>query len=208
MKTNIRLVILGIALLQLACAHTRITSRVNHDYSDREYNKILVIALFDDLGLQDATEERIRSRLAYHGVECVFEHELFFSGADYSDEEFWSALERDSVDAILEISPRSSGTRSVYIPSTSTTKTKGSGSVDGFGNIDYRSTSKTTTSGGYNVNKPWARFTAELYDVETGEKVWYATANTGGNAFAKWKTIVRSMAGKTVSKLAKDGLIP
>jgi hypothetical protein len=195
-------------LLFSCAAKTNISSRLNPDYSSVQIQCLLVVAEFHKLDLQEAFEQKFRGCMESRGVRCVFEHDLFFEPENISDEEYFATLRKEKVDAVLIVIPGSSGYTQTYIPESSSTEEKGSGRVDPYGNFSYRSKSKTSTYGGYNVDKPWANFSAELYDPESGHKVWYATGSTGGNAFAKWKTVVRSMAGKTAKKLRQDGIIP
>jgi hypothetical protein len=57
------------------------------------------------------------------------------------------------------------------------------------------------------VDKPWASFSVTLMDLEQNTVAWYATARTGGNAFADTEDLLRSMARKTIERLAQDGII-
>jgi len=98
------------------------------------------------------------------------------------------------------ITPGSAGSSSGYVPPTYTTSCTAWNSYSGCTQVT------TNQVGGYNYSKPWAKFSTQLYDAESGAAVWIATATTGGNAFANATTLVRSMADKTAQRLVDDGL--
>ncbi|MEK7775325.1 MAG: hypothetical protein AAB305_05525 [Candidatus Zixiibacteriota bacterium] len=183
------------------------TARVNPEYSERHFSKIFIFSSFQNLELQTALEEKLKKEFVWHDVECVFESWVSFSRDTSEDEALLKLIDSSGCDAILVIGPLESGHSSTYIPKSSYGTTTGTGRVDSFGNIYYSSQSSTREYGGYNVNKPWANFQIDVYDAKTLDVVWTASAQSGGNAFAKWKTVIRSMAGQTVAKLAEQGLI-
>jgi hypothetical protein len=197
-----------LAALLLACAAgTRMSARVNPAFDNHCYKKIYIRSSFSNLELQTALEEKLQASFGGHGVECVFESWVEFSYDVRDPDEFIRLIDSSGCDAVLAIVPAGSGHSQTYIPKTSSSSTTGSGRVDGYGNIYYKEKTRTSEFGGYNINKPWANFEAMLYDAATFEVAWKASAQTGGNAFANWKTVVRSMAGQTVSKLVEQGLV-
>lgn len=56
------------------------------------------------------------------------------------------------------------------------------------------------------LNKPWANYEAVLWATSDGKVAWYATAASGGNAFAGRDDLISSASSKTVSKLVSDGV--
>ena len=103
---------------------------------------------------------------------------------------------------ILVAAPADAGTRSAWIPSTTTTQ--GTAAVSG-NTVSGRSTS--TTSGGFYVDKPWAQYEAALHAMSSGNVVWIASMTSRGNAFADWGDLARSMAKETSEQLLKDGVV-
>lgn len=200
-------IICAIALVLCGCATTSMNSRRNPEFRQKTYGKLLVVAAFQDLGLQEALERKIRTELQLRQVECELGCEVIFPGRSFTDEEYADLIVSLGVTGVLIITPQGSGYSDTYIPPSSKTKTTGRAYPTSGGGVTYREKSKTTTTGGYNIHKPWMNFITELYDVNTGESVWYATASSGGSAFANFKNVVRSMGAKTVNQLAKDGLI-
>jgi len=67
--------------------------------------------------------------------------------------------------------------------------------------------SHTQQYGGYYISKPRVRYEMRLFDVLTGNTAWVATSVTRGNAFARFDTLIGSLAETTVEKLKEDGLI-
>ena len=162
-----------------------------------------MIADFADIEYKQAIEEKIKYEADRKNIECLMSYEMSFMNNDEINE----ILFKEGVDAVLVILPTASGTNSYYVPPTTETKTKGTIQRDYWGHYSFKSKSTTTTSGGYSGTKPWTRVFAELYDIETGDKVWNASASTGGNAWANFKTCLRSAGGKIIVKLDQDGFI-
>jgi hypothetical protein len=170
----IHLVGCSFALFTLTnCASTRLTSQSDPSFADKRYNKILVYFESADLELRREAEIAIRTKLTQYQVECSPAHQLFFPGKNYSDFEATNILESNQIDAVLIIRLLDAGVSSTYIPPTTQTQTKAW--ISG----NYLSGSSTTRSyGGYNINKPWASFSAQLLDVTTQNVVWIASAQT------------------------------
>ncbi|MFH1891512.1 MAG: hypothetical protein ABIK83_02375 [Candidatus Zixiibacteriota bacterium] len=188
----------------LACAAgTSMHSRTAPNREERVFHKILLMTTYSDIELDQAFEKKVKGCLKSHKAECVHERELFFPAGNYDFDEFVQKADSAGIDAILFVSPGSSGVSEQYIPKSSTTTTSGSVSSNGW----FNAKSKTREYGGYSVGKPWTTTGVELYDYSTGEVIWVASAKTGGNAFAKWTTVVRSLGGQLVEKLGQDGLI-
>ncbi len=199
--------VLFLACLLGCAAGTKMSARVNPAYEQQTFKKIYVMSSFADLELQTAFEEKLQNSFRGHGVECVFESWVEFDYDVRDADQLLRILDSTGCDGVLAVYPAGSGLSQAYIPKTTSSSTSGSGRVDSFGNIYYNEKTRTSEYGGYNVNKPWANFEATLYDAATFQVAWKASAHTGGNAFANWKTVVRSMAGQTVSKLSEQKLI-
>ncbi len=196
-----------VSIMAAGCARTSITSRVSDELRHRKYYTILVIAAIHDLELKEAMEDKISKSLDNYGIRGFQDNHEFFPGTTYLLKDYSYFLKQRRVDGVLVIIPVAYGTAQAYIPPTTTSQAHGSLRSDGFGGFYYGETTESSTSGGYNVSKPWASFMATLYDARQGDAVWYATANTAGNALASNKTLLRSMGGKTVKQLHKDGLL-
>jgi hypothetical protein len=186
-------------VLVASCARTSMTSLPAPDLGGRSFRTILVVGHFADLKLRQETEARFVS-MNGGPVRFIASTSVLFPGREFTQDEIASILKTNNVDATLVISPEDAGSRTGYVPPTYT-----SGCTLVTSNGCQQVT--TTTRGGYAYSKPWAQFTAQLYDVQTGKVVWYASSNTRGNAYANSTILVRSMADKTIERLVEDGLI-
>ena len=201
--------IAGVAAFSIlsGCASTNITSFTDPDYRATHFSRILVVANVADLEWRNRIESRLVQELTKQGAFAIKGIELFPPTRDLDDEEKINRLLHNRIDSYITIDVGETGTQEVYIPQTSsTTKTTGSVNVTG-SSATYREKSRTTTSGGYTVSKPWAKFTTKLFDVSSGVNAWVATAFTGGNAYANFNTVVNSFCDKIVQQLLRDGLV-
>lgn len=167
----------------------------------RTFRRVLVLASFADLGLRQETERRFVEENETGQTKFVASSAVFFPGRQYSAAEVTAGLEANDIDATLVITPGRAGSKSGHVPPTYTSGCTSWTSSGGCQQVT------TSSSGGYSFSKPWEEFTAQMYDAKTGHVVWYATATTGGNAYASASTLVHSMAAKTVEKLKADGVV-
>lgn len=190
-----------VAVLLAGCATTRMASQVNREAGGRSFGKVLVHGNFQNLEYRQLAENKLCAELSATGVACLKSAEVFFPGQEYSADQIAERLSELQVDAVLALQPTGSGTSSTYVPQTS--HTIGSATVSG---NTVTGSSTTRTSGGYNISKPWANYEAVLWATSDGKVAWYATAASGGNAFAGWDDLISSASSKTVSKLVSDGV--
>lgn len=203
MRNHVNRSVVLVAVLLAGCATTRMTSQINQDVMGRSFGKVLVHGNFQSLEYRQLAEETLCTELArVAGCECLKSSEVFFPGEEYSAEQISIRLSDLKIDGVLTLQPTGSGTSSTYVPQTS--HTTGSATVTG---NTVTGSSTTRTSGGYNVSKPWANYEAVLLSTSDGRVAWYATAASGGNAFAGWEDLIKSASNKTVSKLVSDGVL-
>lgn len=199
---SVAAVVLALILVGCAIAITRMTSQVNRETVGRSFGKVLIHGKFQNLEYQQLAENKLCAELAgVTGVTCLRSAEVFFPGQEYSAEQIAARLSELQVDAVLTLQPTQIGTSSISLPATS--ETEWDATVIG-NTVTGRST--TTTYGGYDIRTPWANFKAILRSTSDGKVVWYATAMSGGNAFAGWDTLISSASNETVSKLVSDGV--
>jgi hypothetical protein len=65
----------------------------------------------------------------------------------------------------------------------------------------------TSVAGGYPYHRPWAEYTATLYDARTGAVLWTATATVNGSDYAAPTALARAMADRTVHQLLDDEVL-
>lgn len=191
------------AVVLLGCARTEMTSLANPAFAGQNFSTLLVEGGFADLEHRQYAEDQLCEYLAdFSNIRCVESLKIFFPGQSYTQGQINSKLAELHVDGILFLRPTNSGVSSAYIPPT--TYTTGSASV--YGNTVYGSTT-TQSVGGFSVLKPWASFQAILYSAANDKIAWYGTADSSGNAFAKWDDLIESAAEKTAKKLVADGVL-
>ena len=183
------------------CARTRISSLVAPEARGHTYQRILVIFPVSDLDWRKTAEDEFRNVYSSQGAVFIPSYEVFFPGRQYADEEITALLAEHGVDAALVIALGETGTSTTRTPTQTTARCTVWSSSQGC------TAASATTTGGYDISKPWASFTAVLLDVATGSAVWAASARTGGNAFAGTGTLLRSMASRTVGQLRSDGVV-
>jgi hypothetical protein len=208
---------LGIALA--GCATTSMSSIAAPEArsSSGRYARILVYVAIGDLDIRrqaedqfvadnppvtaqyDSLGQRQSPKLAH---EFIPSYSVLFPGREYTKEQVDAALRANRIDGYLIVTNTESGISTNTTPGSSSTNCTAT-------DYGYQVNANCTTQQhpGTTYHKPWAKFTANLYDVNTGQSVWYATSTTGGNAFAHWGTVVHSMADKTVERLQQDGVI-
>ena len=62
--------------------------------------------------------------------------------------------------------------------------------------------------GVYTSDTPWAVAAVDLYQVESGAKVWTGTAKTQGDEFTDWEAVRRSAGSKVIAELLANGFLP
>ena len=190
---------LCVLLLLAGCAKTSMTSLLNPAAPPSVYEHILVYFPLSDLELRQVVE----SEFSREDDSGRFKpaHLVLFPGQEYSTEQLQQILGRERIQAVLVLSLADAGSNPAHIPQYSNTTCTIWSSSQGC------TQARTTTTGGYSVDKPWASFNSTLYDLETGAAVWVATAQSRGNAFADSEDLLRSLARKSVEQLKKDGVI-
>jgi hypothetical protein len=196
-----------VVILISGCARTSITSRVSDELRLTRCSRILVIATIHDLAIKETLENKIRKSLEDNGVTSYVDNEEFFPGTAYSEIDYALFIQHRHIDGLLVAIPTDYGTSNLYIPPTTTSHTVGSMQSDGYGGFYYSQTTESVTRGGYTARRPWASFEVTLYDAGQGDPVWYATANTSGSILGGWKAVVKSLGGKTVKKMFRDGVL-
>jgi hypothetical protein len=111
-------------------------------------------------------------------------------------------LSERKITGVLLITLTDAYSKQVYVPASSSTQ--GQATLSG-NTINF--SSHTEEYGGYHVSKPRVRYEIRLYDVAKGSTAWLATSLTRGNAFARFDTLIGSLADTSVEKLKNDGLL-
>jgi hypothetical protein len=205
MKKALSAIILVVGLLLTArCAVTDITSFRDPAFSGRIYHKLLIFAPFKDI------ESRIKMENAFknwrpqsiHTAKRIPSIEIIVPTRSYTDEDIDEILLENSIDGVLLLIMTDAYSTQSYVPPTSSTQ----GFATFSGNVaNYYQTTKQY--GGYYVSKPRIKFEIYLYDVSLKKVAWMSSSLTSGNAFARFGTLANSLAGTTMKRLIKDGLL-
>lgn len=174
------------------CASTKLHGFVDPDFRDHRYSRLLVAVQLDHLDQRDDAENEFVKRLRERRVECLRALDVLPPTREYDDQQFREALAGAQVEAVLIVRETEYYEDEYYVPPSSSTYTTGNLSANTYyhGNTastlgTVRSTSHTTTSGGYSYRKPRVRHEAQLWDVETGRMAWVGSTFTRGNAYAR-----------------------
>lgn len=196
--------LLGVTLFVGACAvaSTQARSQVDPEARSKKFGHVMVVGEFGDIGARQDAEVACVNALRRNSHQATTSTRLFFAGRTYSQAEIQKTLDDAGIDAVLILSPTEAGSASTWIPQTQTTE-----AAAGVAGNTVVGAARTTTSGGYSVSKPWARFHASLFDRSVGRSVWIASFDSGGNAFAGHNDLLVSMAKKAGSALSQQGLL-
>jgi hypothetical protein len=201
MRTLLRSATAGSLLLTVACASASISSIVAPESVGHTYHRVLVLAPFGDIGMRRFVEESFEAWSQDSGTKFLPAYRLLFPGRSYTAAEVAQVLRTNGIDATLLLEPESSGTSTTYIPPTY--KVTCTQWMSGTGCTQAQSTS----SGGTQVSKPWATFSAKLFDANTGAVAWIATGSGGGSAFTDESNVYKAIANSTVRQLGIDHLV-
>lgn len=191
-----------VLLFLSSCATTGISSIVNPKFVQKSFKKVVIAAPFSDIALRKQTEQEFTCQFIMTSVLAIPSLDVIPPFKDYSESEIVEILKKNKVDAVLVVALKDFWMSNTYIPKSSST----SGTVSAFGGA-FHYQSYTQEHGGHYVSKPRLEFDVRLFDTETGEPIWMATSLTKGNAFANYKTLCISLAGKVVDKLIEDNVI-
>ena len=201
MRLNNRPTFAALLALSASCATASISSIVAPESAGHTYHSVLVLAPFGDIGMRRFVEEAFEGWSQDSGTRFVPAYRLLFPGRSYTQAEVTQILRANRIDATLLLEPQSSGTSTTYVPPTY--KLTCSQWLSGTGCIQVTS----SASGGGEISKPWATFSAKLFDATTGSVAWIATGSGGGGALTNMGSVYNAIANRTVRQLATDGLV-
>lgn len=206
-RVRIFSVVAGVLLFLSGCASTSVTAYKDPNFASKTYESLAIYANTENLEWRQSLEQTMVAEINKRGGYAVPSMSLIPPTRDYEPGEAARILFRENnIGGLITIKVGDSGVQQQWIPQTGSTTTS-SGTVSTYGNTGtYSGTSSTTYQGGYNVNKPWAKMSTELIDLESGKKVWVASSHTGGNAYASFNTIRKSYCKKIANELQKAGL--
>lgn len=163
---------------------------------------MLVFAATTDI----EARRRIEDRFGTYTTDFVPSYALFFPGRAYTDEEVQATLNEHAIDAVLILEGGEAGVNTATWMSP--TQSTASASCTGYNSTVNCSGTGTTTGGQtYTFTKPWATYTAQLFDRRIGRTVWTASGQVKGNAIATLRQMRSRAVDRTIEQLVKDGVI-
>ncbi len=222
MRTNytyMRVTLIAAALVLASCASTRVTS----DWADESYrkqpNKVVVMALMDQIAERRLIEDEFVSEFKSSGVEALASYAVL-PEAKPGDREAIAAKVRElGADALLMARLVDRKTERDYVPGAPYIPPASyydlhsyygrfyppgfySGPYAGF----YSGAYPGGYSPGYVTERVYGIAEANLYDVTTGKLVWSAVTETemrGNN-----RKEIKSYVDQVVKSLRKKNLVP
>lgn len=206
--------LLGLVIICSGCASTKMHSFVDPDFRDHSYERLMVAVQIENLDQRDDAETIFTEELAGTGVRCQRSLDVLPPTRQYDDDEFGTALADAGIDGLLIVRMTEYYEDEYYVPPSSTTSTTGSLSANTYyyGNTANTSgtlnaTSYTTTTGGHTYTKPRVRHEVQLWDVQSGRMAWIGCTFTRGNAYARFKHLMSSLADEIKETLQEECLI-
>ena len=207
-------VLIGANCFLAGCASTDMHSFVDPDFRGHAYQNLMISVQIDKLDQRDDAETIFTKEFDEIDGRCLRALDVLPPTREYTDAQFQRALKDAGVDGVLIVRMTEYYEDEYYVPPSSSTYTTGTLSAHTYyhGNTastygTASSTSHTTTSGGYTYTKPRIRHEAQLWDVTTGRMAWIGGTFTKGNAYARFKHLMSSVAEETCETLEKEGLV-
>jgi hypothetical protein len=203
------LILFGATTMLFACvARTNVTSFVDPAYRQADsFSSVAVFALGVGLEERQTIEGTVVQRFAGHDVRAVRGIDLVPPTRQVTSEEWTHEVLASGADTVLIITKVGEGVKHAYIPqSYYPGATSGTARTVGDTTFFNFNQSPGYTMGGHTISKPRATYTALLHNLQDGQPIWKADANSRGNAFADSSDLGRSLAEETVDKLFADQL--
>lgn len=202
---------LAVTLLIEGCISTNFSSVTDPAYRGRKLDRILIIGQHPQIDVVKGIEQSFEEAFSLTDVVTYRAVNLMPPIRTYTDEEFFSIIDRYHIDAFLVVSILGEG----YQTGTVTYRTRPGTSVTQ-GTITETSTgydysAKTThtppRSESIGVSKPRAEFSSVMYHAGDGNAVWRATSQSGGGAFLKISNLISHHAQEVKDQMVKEGFV-
>ena len=203
-------IVLALCLLLPGCvATTKVASYTDPGYvTANKFHHVIVMCGVATLAERQQAESIAVAELAKIGVRGTRAIDILPPTRNLSSEEVAEATSKVGADSVLIMRLGDRDVAHTYVPPTyhpgKTTST-----VNFYGSQAYVTTYQSPgyTTGGYNIKKPRATYSAELYELKSGAMVWRGEGSSRGNAFASFEDLTLSAAREFVKTLRADGRI-
>ncbi len=206
------IIILSIAfvlsILISSCVSTETTSFVDPSFKGKKFQKICVLADFNDLKYKQKLEREFLEIFKDNNINAVSGTQLFPPTREWTQEQMQDILVKDAVDGYLLVSWKDKNIHDTYKPGQAITETKGEVKKKDGKDVYTEKTVTSHTSG--TVEREFKSFfEAKLIDINSKNNAWIATSySSSGEWFGSdYDLIMESYAKDIVKKLKEDGLI-
>ncbi len=183
MLHNFRLTTISVSLLFLSsCATTSISSYTDPAFTGVTFGSVAVWADTSDLEWRQDLETSMQERIvSTTGAKAIRTIDIAPPTRGYDAIEMFQLMQGVGVEAVIVVAFTETGVAQTV-----------SGNEYGI----------------YTSDMPWAEAAVDLYQVESGTKVWTGTAKTQGGDLANWDIVRRSAGNKVITDLLANGLLP
>jgi len=191
-----------LSALLAGCASTRMTSFKDPDFYVTSYRRFMVVVDHPNLQTKIDLEQLLAESFLDEGVPATEHYKIFPPTREFTPEQEMEILKERGIDGIVVVVPGNAGYTSTYVPPTVSVTTKTEKTSSG-----EKTRTNVSTSGGYDIQKPWAEASAKVYDVASGRCAWMSSAFTSGNGFASMNVVNSSFADELVDQLLDQRLV-
>ncbi len=186
------------------CASSRMRSVASPQFKGRQYKRILIASRAPHLDQQADAEDIFVKKLSKTNTECLRSLDFIFPGREYTDAELFSTLRQNKVDAMLIVRQTD-----YYEDEITYSQTYGhlSATTYYYGHFDQTQGYAGGSTMTQTIRKPRVRHQVELYDVASKEVAWMGGSFTKGNAYARFKNLMKALASETRKELLAHGFV-
>lgn len=213
-----------VILLVIGCAKTTtsIVSVIDENYGNARYEKILIVAPYENLEIRDNVENLFTANISQRPVIAYKGIDVLPPLKTYTNEEIAQKISDKDIDAILVVAVTDFWTDYQKITSdvevtNSNTTTKSSTSLNKWSKLlavtstsNSEGTSVTHTISGITLSKSNVQLDVRMFVYNLHDSpmmVWRASSTTSGNFFATKSKVMADAAIKVANRLITQGLI-
>ena len=168
--------------LLCSCVTTSLSSYTDPAFTDVTFDSVAIWADTSDLEWRQNLETSMQERVVVKtGAKATRVIDIAPPTRDYDAAEIFQLIQGAGVEAVIVVALTGTGVTQVV-----------SGNQYGV----------------YTSEAPWSEAAIDLYQVESGAKVWTGTAKTQGDEMTDWEMIRRSVGSKVIAELLTNGFLP
>jgi len=201
----IRSIPLLLAMMLSGCVSTDLSSYRDPDFAATSFHNPIIFVATEDIKWRDSLESEIVKQFKMQKINASKSIDIAPPTKGKIDwPKLIPRLKSAGFDTLILIQIGDLTVTESYVPKTYGT-TSHSGTISTYGNTaTYSGSSYTPSYGGYSVSKPSAEIETTIFELGRLEKVWIASASTGGGGGTSFSDLRRSYARKLVLQLKKE----